>query len=734
MRFALVAAVLLALPLAGADFPLAPPDRVAASGSKSSVDVASNGSEFMAAWIDDRGGPGLSDVYAARFTSDRTLLDEVGIRISNGYALRANVVAAGAGAYLVGYHTWSSDGVIRAYVTRVEDGRSGPPAGMGDGSISEMVTNGRSICMLLRQWPRASAVFTDGFGEVLSVVPLPPGTRQLIVAGDRYWALTTGDGTTLIEITPEGLGRSRVVGMTSTAALSASADRIVVASSGIIGIDTIFTEYVILDHDANVLATGRIEDRRPFEHISYGSPEVVPDGREFLLAWSIGGPGGARFSRAVRLQPDGRYSETALPDYMLNAHAFAVAGNGTTRVVVTREDADVYNTSLFARTLTSFDAPASEPLLLSRSSTYQNRPHAAAIGPVTFTVYAEGRGRGALAGTLATPDRAARPTGHLAGPENTVHKFPTVAASVDQFLAVWVEIIGSAVGRLVARRVGPDGSFRDAAMLTIAVGGETLSAQRPAAASNGGDFFVAWSAHSRGKSRVRGAILRADGSVASRVLLNESEAFKNSVRAVWTGSLYAVLWAESVPLAGGKSKRSKSTVRMVRVTADGVVLDSQPVVVTETVGDPLASLEVASDGRRQAMAVWVASRCIRGVTLNAAAIAGSEQTIACDSRETNVSARRAPLELAAAWNGAGYTLFWITGPYTDRVLQYATVDEHLHALAPRVLVRGGTFGGLTAASASNSIFLAYDKAAYGDEYGGVRRVFGRFLPRTRFAQ
>ena len=70
---------------------------------------------------------------------------------------------------------------------------------------------------------------------------------------------------------------------------------------------------------------------------------------------------------------------------------------------------------------------------------------------------------------------------------------------------------------------------------------------------------------------------------------------------------------------------------------------------------------------------------------------------------------------------------------SSTTVQYATLSEHLHPFATRTLLRDSTVHGLSAAAMEHSIFLAYDQAAYGVEYGGVRRAFGRLLPKARFA-
>lgn len=87
LRFAVAAlTLLLAAPVLPQEIPLTGVQYGAAPGSRNNPQLASDGTNFLAAWRDGRGGSGYEPIFAARIAPDGRMLDEpTGIAVPDAH-------------------------------------------------------------------------------------------------------------------------------------------------------------------------------------------------------------------------------------------------------------------------------------------------------------------------------------------------------------------------------------------------------------------------------------------------------------------------------------------------------------------------------------------------------------------------------------------------------------------------------------------------------------------------
>jgi hypothetical protein len=729
MRF--VATLLFALSLTADDFPLAPADRVPAAEAQSWPDVASNGSEFMAVWRDDRGGRVDGELYAARIRNDGTSIDETGIQLTRSPA-RPPQVAADGKDFVVAYTTQA-----RSYFVRIEDGRLTErvllPARRVH-TVIDLETDGRTFGVLVGNGWTADAIFTDRFGRVEATVDLPAETTRLVAAGGAYWAVGA-DGTTpssfLVRVTPRGAGPKIAAGSPSShVAMVAGPDRFLVAWL-LVRDESITIDYAVVDFDGNAIATARRSDHHDSAINFLTGPHLGWDGTQFLLWWGEVDARFARRTKAIRIAPDGSSPDQVPLPYPSAITALATAHHGGTTLMVTSENRGRYSneSDLTARALGSFPATLPAGTVVAHSASLQNRADVASVGPAALAVFTEGTWPKSLVCSLVAPNRAVKRI-EVSPAEAATAKHGAVAGSRDQFLVAWFEINFGL--RVLARRIGTDGELRDAAPIVLSPSQRYLGYDEPAVASDGSGFLVAWAA-ADGNYALYGATVRADGAAQKTIpLIPATDTVKKTVTVAWTGDLYVVLWREYVIHQPIVPATYKESLRMVRVTAGGVPLDPQPVILAEEFTRDLSSTHVhaASDGSGHTVATWATLECVRALALGRDGLpVGAARPVACEPGLDSWT------ETAAVWNGGGYTIFWTNGVWgRDNELRYAAVTPRLDVVRePRDLVRPGTgIYGAAAASTTDSVFLVYDKPADEGAYGGARRVFGRVLPKARF--
>jgi len=187
---------------------------------------------------------------------------------------------------------------------------------------------------------------------------------------------------------------------------------------------------------------------------------------------------------------------------------------------------------------------------------------------------------------------------------------PAVATAGDVSLMTWREADrGSDPFVLYAARVDSFGRTLDAAPLRLA--STTCDGRAPAVAANGHDFLVVWQDR-LGVNAMRvgrdGRPLDAAPLRLSSTLLQDCAGTRPAI--AWNGSNYLVVWrgAPSVTVPAG--------VNAVRITPGGTLLDT--VAIDLTRGDKFTDVNVASDGKDWFVAWGTPANIAQGARVSAA--------------------------------------------------------------------------------------------------------------------
>jgi len=98
-------------------------------------DVASDGTDFIAVWIDKRKESSTHNAYAARIRRDGALLDPVGIPIGPEHSDEPRVAYAGNGLYVL---SWTLDGTVYARLMRTDGTWASAPMAAGPGYCADV--------------------------------------------------------------------------------------------------------------------------------------------------------------------------------------------------------------------------------------------------------------------------------------------------------------------------------------------------------------------------------------------------------------------------------------------------------------------------------------------------------------------------------------------------------------------------------------------------------------------
>lgn len=181
---------------------------------------------------------------------------------------------------------------------------------------------------------------------------------------------------------------------------------------------------------------------------------------------------------------------------------------------------------------------------------------------------------------------------------------PAAATSASQILVAWRQRTAvSGPLDVYATRLDPNANPVDAN--AIAVGTGSCPAVPPAVASDGRDFFVAWSS----EGSVFGSVVRADGTRGAGLRLGRyGTCTEGSVSIASNGAQYLVVWATP-------DLTNYLRIYGVRVAADGTLLDKAPLQIgmSATPAAKTTVVKVAANGTDY-LVVWESS----AVRINAA--------------------------------------------------------------------------------------------------------------------
>jgi hypothetical protein len=527
--------------------------------------LAFDGSNYLAAWQDDRGG-----IWASRVTPSGEVLDPVGVSVNDrAYGTDPTIASDGTNFLVV----WtdgqavvarrvSPDGTVldARNITLTDD-----TSGLGGASVD---FDGTNYLVVWTRWAADGTTLSDVAGRrvapsgtvvdpddlVISATPshqIHPriafnGTHHLVVwqtdltdASDIHGTLVTTDGT---PVSPDGVPISTAPSMQSNPVVTAVGtsyyvawdDRRPDAPAGVYGtlVDAAGTA---VDPAGTPIATGG------------GNAAVASNGTDILVTWDLG----ASASRAARIDASGT---------VLDPSGFPLPS--LVRMGVASDGADYFVAGL-AMSLTP-------PTVTSHVGGTRVTPAGAVLDPTPITIAIAANAQRQL----------------------------DMASGGDDRLVVWIDNRPDAPG-LYGGRVGPDGEILDGTGFPIALGTRITA---PAVAFDGERFLVTWAdgVSWDGTTAIFAALVTTAAEVSAPITISTPDVGDVADPAVaFGGGTFLVAWGhfESSEFS------SRGQVLASRVSTDGVVLDPEGVPVTSDAWMWAATPSIAF-GDSEFLIVW----------------------------------------------------------------------------------------------------------------------------------
>ncbi len=579
-----------------------------AASSQTAPAVASDGTDYLVAWADQRADSG--DIYVCRVTSDGSVLDPEGIPVSVASGLQGEPAVAFDGTNYLVVWTDMREGDTDIYGARVtRDGVLVDTSGLtivhddSTGQAGPAVTYDGSNFLLVWGETRSGGVFDiygarvnsegamiDSAGFPISVAQSWQGSPAIAFGIDEalvVWEDMRGGPDTDIY-------GSRI---TSAGEVLDSAG-IAIATSSWYEFDTKITfdgtQYLVVWTDAvahgNVLGGRVATDGTVIDTLGFfisqggeyaGSPAVTFDGLRNVVAWNDVRAGMADHSVSVArvdgngmvLDPQGipvsnAASSQKLPDAAFGAADFLVVW-GETRVGIS----DIYGVRL-----------TPEGTVVDSTGIRISPPNgdqafaALAHGSSNFlVVWEDGRFRERdVCGARVGPDGVVLDTaGILISGPPWEQCAPAVGSDGTDFLVVWQDWRNSSYD-IYCARVSQTGTVLDTAGVAVCTSsGEKVT---PAMTYNGTDYLVLWQAQSVGIRDIYGArinrqgvVLDPDGFIVSTAAGDEEQPAAAS-----DGDIFLVVWADR--------RNGERDIYGARVTATGTVLDTAGIEICTAPG------------------------------------------------------------------------------------------------------------------------------------------------------
>lgn len=561
--------------------------------------------------------------------------------------------------------------------------------GLSSPSTREVSAAGRDGTFLVAWWSYqrgGQAMRIDAAGRPLTetAIGLPTGYPQAVFWNQNAWYVVSDRG--YVRISADGVLLDPQ--LRPIAPSGAAIEGAAWTGSSLVFIGSSYTNLYawVLDRDMNLVAKHTLANilpgvARPFMHVASDGASAV------VLYWELSAD---RFSYPLMgavLSPDGqivRKKVVATDDEDFDIIAIGSPGDGRGYFVVTKPwvrtsagfiawqlDQELRRTrfvafapptaggsrampwdgtaytffygsggALHAMRLSETGTPLSDAII-ARNSQTTPRIHApmaaASIPSATLIVYSK-NGDG-ISSFYLYARAMHEPSGFVTAEEIPLdhsafqQQTPVAASAETQALVVWRERVTPADPLWIyATRVAKDGAVLDPQSIPIAF--TSCEGSRPAVATNGRDFLVAWFEN----DRLRSAVVRADGtrSASTERVTSLQQCMTGAPAVASNGTDYLVVW--SVPRKGPESYPTTWDMYAARVRADGTLVDTVP-------------LEVG----------------VSSVAASIAASNGQDYLVAFDKKVVRVSAggtkidRAGPLQLrahpmAAWWNGTTYSV------------------------------------------------------------------------------
>ena len=554
-------------PLISVEFDLAAPITTAAPSAQFAPAIASDGTNYLVVWHDNRNGPEL-DLYAARVATNGTVLDPSGFAITTATNDQWYPAASFNGTnYLVAWQDARS-GAQDVYATRVTPG----------GRVLE--TNGLPV-VLTSNDQRLPAVASLN-GDFLVVWQ---DGRNGAANQDIYAARLTGGGR-LVET--NGF-------MVSNANNSQSAPAVGVVGNNYVAAWHDFRSGVSLDvYAARITTTGSVLDANAFVISALANDQwhvaMAGNGNTGLISWQDGRNGtdddifGARINQnGLVLDPNGiGISQQANAQSHPAAHAFGADFYVTWQDSRSGGSADLYGASVASA---NGNVGSSTGTLLAAAANDQRFPSLAVTGGQALVVWEDIRNGAStdIFGSRVDATGAPLDGGNLlVSTVSNTQETPAVASNGTLYLAVWRDYRSDSLGDIYGARVTANGTLLDPAGFVICNAGNYQLT--PRVASSGGDFLVVWQDFRNGvHDDVLGARVTSAGAVLdpNSLLLSTALGAQRLPSVAGNTNGYLVVWQD-------RRSGSSDDIYGTRVGLDAAVRDASGLAICTVLGDQKA--------------------------------------------------------------------------------------------------------------------------------------------------
>lgn len=532
-------------------------------------DVAFDGTNYLAVWEGQTSGP--SGIFASRVTPQGVLLDSGGFVVSNAPLDQLEPAVAFDGLNCLVVWTDERGASYDIYAARVTP----------DGTVLDPVGIAISRAPGLQQSP---AVAFDGACYLVVWADWRSGGTF-----DVYGARVSRDG---IVLDPQGLLISAADGSQRNPAVAR-------LDSGFLVVweDPRNGNWDV--YGSRVTRLGQVLDSAGISvsRATYGqnTPAAAFDGTNVLVTWEDYRSGDVEVYGA-RVTPQGQVLDS-LGIYISQTGSGArpaVAYSDTVFMVAWERDLgypwmlDVDGT----RVSRAGEVLDQSGIPVTRAANGQFNSAAAANGTSYLVAWVDTRDnyRDIYALRLSPDGRGIDTCSFVVTRRGHAQFGPTVCSNGADWLVAW-----ETPDHISGARVGADGTVLDPQGLRIA--GGYVRTSGPAVASDGTDYFVVWEGDRGGRWQVLGARVSAGGVVRDSggfpVLTTQWDRFHPSV--AFDGTNFLVVWQDV-------GANSVSDILGVRVSRDGVVLDSSPIRVSAAVGEQ--AQPVVAFGGEKHLVVW----------------------------------------------------------------------------------------------------------------------------------
>lgn len=673
--------------------------------------VATNGSGFLAVWLDMRAN---GNVYATRLDKSGKVLDPTDIPLLDTAGLPA--VASDGTNYLVAI---SSNDISAVRVAA--DGTVGERKHIGSsGNVSSTVDIASNGDNYLAVWLPGFAAILDADGNTIAGPFRIDGIKNfehIVVASNGHDYLVAGvSDDVLFPVLAIPVTSRGVVGTPQQLFTSHLSD-IAIASNG--------SDYLIAsarDNSVRMMYVGA--DGTPIgselDQISSGevfTPRVAWNGSQYVIGYIESG----QLQTALRfvgitpffgtLQAGASVGSMTVDSF---AAPFDLVGSGEFLVVWSGANG-TYVTVASAADLT-FQHELSGSILASAPAE-QFSPQIISNGPTTIAVWREGYSelKGALLASDGSPLSDPLDIGSASGPGDYHMAFAGTT-----FLVTWIDN-----GDLYARRFTSTLQPIDLNPLLVQ---QNVASTSFALAASDKAALVAWSAPNPPgfyENDVFGALIQTDGASMTATPISIAVfPFDDSDPSVsWNGKEFLVAWAHALAptptVLSPVPPYVPTEIAAIRISPAGQLWDSTPIVVETGLGGRTTTA-TASNGRDFFVA-WGDSTGIVGTLVSTnGAVAGSVTEVSSDPASV--------FSMSLAPDGAAYIALWSTQVSYQTTIYFRVIGNNggtSAIMSLPVIERVPSVGGPSLALTPAGILIAYDRVATEPQFAGVSRVFTR---------